>query len=116
MTEAELEQHLHDLYRSEDPPAVLTGRILAHARKARARTHGPWLQQRAALVSLCALLLAACAYIAIGVVHRRQVQAQRAQEAQARLAYALQITTGELNWAEAQIAEDMHAGQRGADR
>lgn len=116
MTEAELEQHLHDLYRSEDPPAALTGRILAHARKPRGRTHGPWLRRRAALVSLCVVLLAACVYIAVGVVHRRQVQARQAQEAQARLEYALQITTGELNWAETQISEDMHAGQRGANR
>ncbi len=113
MTETELEQHLHDLYRSEDPPAVLTGQIFAHARKPRPPSRGPWLQRRAALVSLCVVLLAACVYIAAGVVHRRQVQAQAAQ---ARLAYALQITTGELNWAEAQVTEDMHAGRRGANR
>lgn len=116
MTEAELEQHLHDLYRNEDPPAALTRRILAQARKRGAHTDGPWLQRRAALVSLCVVLLAACVYIAMGVVHRRQMQARRAQEAQARLEYALQITTGELNWAETQISEDMHAGQGGANR
>lgn len=116
MTEAELEQHLHDLYRGEDPPAVLTGRILARARKPRARTRRPWLQRRAALASLCVLLLAVCVYVAVGVAHRRRVQARQAREAQAQLVYALQITTGELNWAEAQITADMHAGERGANR
>lgn len=116
MTEAELEQHLQDLYRSEAPPAALTGRILAQAHKPRGRTHGPWLQRHAALISLCAVLVAACVYIAVGVVHRRQVQAREAQETQARLEYALQVTAGELNWAEAQINEDMQPGQRGAKR
>ncbi|MGH9395195.1 MAG: hypothetical protein ACRD1E_13560, partial [Terriglobales bacterium] len=116
MTEAELEQHLHDLYRCEEPPGALGERILAHARERRAATVVPWRRRHAPLLSFCAALIAACAYLIFGAVHQRQVQAQRAREAQAHLAYALQITTDELNWTENKIMQDMNAGPKGANQ
>ncbi|MGH9487500.1 MAG: hypothetical protein ACRD04_07910 [Terriglobales bacterium] len=113
-TEAELENHLRALYRAEDPPAGLTARILSAAqrrRPARGRR-----RRRTALLGLCSALLAVCVYLAIGVIHQRQAQNRRAREAQAHLLYALQITTGELNWAEATIHRDMAAGPQEVNR
>ncbi|MGH2470215.1 MAG: hypothetical protein ACRDGF_09080, partial [Chloroflexota bacterium] len=75
-----------------------------------------WLRRHAPLLSLCTALLALCVYLALGVIHQRQRQRRQAQEAQSHLLYALQITSGELNWAEAAIHRDMAAGPKGVNR
>ncbi|MGH9474931.1 MAG: hypothetical protein ACRD1C_01225 [Terriglobales bacterium] len=110
--EAELEQRLRDLYRGEDPPASLTARILVRARGPlgpahHARLAANWWRRHAPLLSLSTALLAVCAYVTIGVAHGRQVKARRALVAQANLVYALQVTAGELNWAEGRITRDL---------
>lgn len=112
-SETGIERHLREMFRGEEPPAALTERLLAHARGAQPRRA---CRARRLLAALAAVLLAASAGTVLGVTHYRQAQALRAREAQARLLYALQITTGELNWAEVTVHRDMAAGAGGADR
>ncbi|MGH9416973.1 MAG: hypothetical protein ACRD01_10125 [Terriglobales bacterium] len=109
--ESELELCLRDLFRREDPPAALAQRLLARAAHRPAPVFRPWRRTPAA--RLAAVLLALCACLVVGLVHRRQVENQQAQQAQARLRMALQITTSELDWAENSITRDL-APPRGA--
>ncbi len=106
--EAELENRLRELYVREEPPAELTARIFERARaQGAARPPAAWLRRHRPLFGLASALIVACAWIALGVAHRRQIETRRAQAAQARLLYALQITTHELNWAEGQVHRDL---------
>lgn len=109
-SEPGMERRLRELFRGEEPPAGLTERLLARAREGRPR-RSP--RGRRLLATLAAVLLAASAGTMLSVAHHRQVQEQRAQDAQAQLLRALQITTGELNWAEVSIHRDMAAGGSG---
>lgn len=110
--EAELEQELRSVLRREDAPAGLTQRILSRAHEQRAlprreKPHMPRL--RAAALGMSAALIAAGAFVTAGRVHRHRLEARQAQEARARLLYALQMTTRELSWAEHKVNQDMAA-------
>ncbi len=110
--DAELENRLREHYAREDPPDALTARILARARQQAAAAHPPQpkghgLRRHASLLSFCSALVVFCAFLALAVVRRHRLETRRAQVAQARLLYALQITTRELGWAAAKAHRDL---------
>lgn len=101
----DLERELRGLLQREDPPADFAGRVLAQA-----RGRQPWrsmafsmLRRRAAMLGALAIVIALCASVTILTVRHQRLEAQNEQTARAQLLAALQVTAGELNWAETQL-------------
>lgn len=116
-----LERELRGLLRREDPPPGFAGRVLAQAERPRFILRAglaAGLRRRAPALGAAAALLAVGVYLTAGAVHRRQIEAQRAAAARAQLQFALEVTAGDLNWAEANLhaAEPSGAARPAAPR
>lgn len=114
----ELERELRGVLQREDPPAGFAGRVLAQA-----RGRQPWrpmafsmLRRRAAALSTLTILIAVCASVTILTVRHQRLEAQNAQRARAQLLTALQVTAGELDWAEARLDQALAAPGGGPPR
>ncbi|HEY7855346.1 MAG TPA: hypothetical protein VIC32_02800 [Terriglobales bacterium] len=98
-----IETALRTTFRPEDAPAALTKRILASAAQ-------PAQRRRTPILGMAGVAVAAAALITAGVVHEHRVEVRQEQLAGARLAYALQLTTQDLNWAEQKVNQDLAIG------
>lgn len=115
----ELERELRGVLQRVDPPAGFAGRVMAQVqRRQLLMGAGPraWrptafsmLRRRAAMLSAFAIVLAACASLTILAVRHQRLESQNAQTARAQLLSALQVTTGELDWAEARLDQALAA-------
>jgi hypothetical protein len=100
-----IETALRTTFRPEDAPAALTKRILASA-----ASPAPAQRRRTPILGMAGVAVAAAALITAGIVHERRVEVRQEQLAGARLAYALQLTTQDLNWAEQKVNQDLAIG------
>ncbi|HXR98283.1 MAG TPA: hypothetical protein VN709_10630 [Terriglobales bacterium] len=98
-----IEGALRTLFRPEDAPTALSKRILASAAK-------PAPRRRTPMLGMAGVAVAAAALITASVVHEHRVELRQEQLAGERLAYALQLTTQDLNWAEQKVNQDLAVG------
>jgi hypothetical protein len=97
MTE-DLETQLRDALRVCDPPAELTRKIISRLARERRGHRRQWLP---AFVVATAVL--ACALVTTVVRYERAIERQQAEQARARLVYALRLTTAEIAWTQKKL-------------